>query len=39
MRSSFLNRPIELNNLLFQTMSAIQRYRDWGRANFITTGV
>src|SRR6266581_2400457 len=38
MRSSFLNRPIELNNLIpLQTLRLIQPYRDWRQADFIAT--
>src|SRR5438067_10927867 len=38
MRSSFLNRPIELNYLIpLQTLRLIQPYRDWRQADFIAT--
>src|SRR2546429_4430811 len=38
MRSSFLNRPIELNNLNSPSdPSSNSAYRDWRRADFIAT--
>ena len=37
MRSSFLNRPIELNNVIpVQIIRPFQDYRDWRRADFVT---